>query len=156
MFFQRKLPVSLSSCITLSFGEMMMVSSSISLHARAGFFCQMTEAGALMREEPPRTRSSCRMPWCGRIFPSRPDLEFQEAAGWLPLRRRKKARSAEEREESPRGGALPAGFPQPAANGKFPRREHSYSIQLPGIRPKREFRTRATLHVPGEGEKFHQ
>src|SRR5437016_1042455 len=156
MFFQRKLPVSLSSCITLSFGEMMIVSSSISLHARAGFFCHKTEAGALTRGEPPKTRSSCVMSGCSRIFPSPPGLEFQEAAGWLALRRRRKARSAEEREESPRGGALPAGFPQPAANGKFPRREHSYSIQLPGIRPKREFRTRATLHFPGAAGKFHQ
>jgi len=39
--------------------EMMTVSSSISLQARAGFFCQVTEAGVLMPEGPPRTSHSC-------------------------------------------------------------------------------------------------
>src|SRR5260370_31064519 len=116
MFFQRNLPVSLSSCITLSFGEMMIVSSSISLQARAGFFCQKTAAGGIMREEPPKTSHFCGMPVHSTVFPSQPHLEFQEAAGWLPLRQRRKARYAEEREESPPRAARSPGFPRPAAD----------------------------------------
>src|SRR5947207_3987694 len=148
MFFQRKLPVSLSSCITLSCGEMMTVSSSISLHARSGFFCQTTAAGVLIKEEPPKTWSCFGRPGYSRIFRSRPDLGFQEAADWLPPRRRKKAHWAGGREESPAGGVGSRGFLPLAQVEKRPPGEHCYSNQRPGIRPKKEFRSRATFHVP--------
>ena len=102
-----------------------------------------------MREEPPKTSNFCGMPVHSTVFPSQPHLEFQEASGWLPLRRRRKARSAEECEESPPCGARSPGFPRPAGVEKFPPREHWYSIQPRETHPKKGFHTRAKLRLPG-------
>src|SRR5882757_9150639 len=131
MFFQRNLPVSLSSCITLSFGEMMTVSSSISLQARAGFFCQVTEAGVLMREGPPRTSYSCGRTSYSRLFQLRHGLGFQATGAWIPVRRRRKVHWAEVCAEWPSGGWAPLGFPPPATVEIFPRPEHSNLIRRP-------------------------
>src|SRR5260370_40942229 len=135
---------------------MMTVSSSISLHARAGFFCQKTGAAVLMREEPPKIPGPCGMTGYNRLFPLRPDLEFQEGAGWLPLPPRRKARSAGGCEASPSGGVLPLCFPPPARAEKSPPLRHWYSILPHETLPKKGPHTRAKSHLPGEAAKSHQ
>src|SRR4029077_18532345 len=89
MFFQRKLPVSFSSCITLSDGEIMTVTSSISLQASAGFFCQKTDGLVVIREEPPKTLDPCETPVRNRKSSPPPGREFSAGAGWLRPRARK-------------------------------------------------------------------
>src|SRR5882672_8107810 len=101
MFFQRKLPVSLSSCITLSFGEIMTVASSISLQDSAGFFCHKTEGLLFIREGPPRTRDLCGTPARSRRWSPRHGGGFPEADDWPWIRRRKRGRWEVEREASP-------------------------------------------------------
>src|SRR6266850_2555889 len=145
MFFQRKLPVSLSSCITLSLGEIMTVVSSISLQASAGFFCHRTEA-AFIREEPPRTRRFCGTPACTRRWNPRHGREYPEAADWLQIQRKRTARWGAGREASPRGEGRSRDFPGPVRAGRAPGPERSYSSPQREIRPRKESRMRATRH----------
>src|SRR5580704_5821407 len=98
MFFQRKLPVSLSSCITLSVGEIITVASSISLHANAGFFCQETEGFNVMRGEPPKTPRPYERPIRNRASLPQPGRRSPGDAGLLWIPKRRKARLVKERE----------------------------------------------------------
>src|SRR6266850_7659862 len=126
MFFQRKLPVSLSSCITLSFGEIMTVASSISLQASTGFFCHRTEA-VFIWEEPPRTLRLCGTPARIRRWNPRPGREYPEAADWLPIQRRRTARWGAGREASPWGEGGSRDFPGLVQAGRALGPERSYS-----------------------------
>src|SRR5262249_43582798 len=80
MFRQMKLPVLFNSCITLSLGEMMMVSSSISLQGSEGFVRHTPAAGTCMKARRPKRIDPSGTAGCNREFPRWLRRGFREGA----------------------------------------------------------------------------
>src|SRR5882672_4101420 len=131
MLRHTKLPVSFNSCITLSPGEMITVSSSISLHANAGFFCHTPLAATFMTAKPPRKTDSFGNTGGSRRFPGLLRSISATAVGGLSRLQRKIGR----REAAPlgvqQGGVAQCGFRSLESGERFRPQVRWYSSHPP-------------------------
>src|SRR5215470_10369195 len=154
IFRQTKLPVSFSSCITLSPGEIMTVSSSISLQASAGFFCQTPLVATLMWAKPPKRIDSSGIAGCNLRFPHSPQREFATNDGDRGVPKKKTKHRAATILKAERAATFRRNFQSIGPDERFRIAVRSYLIPQRGTNPKMGCQMPATRRPLALGGKF--